>query len=98
MLLDRRSGNADGASSTPRVVFFDLGNVVMPWSPRRLYAELMPDATVVVSHGGHTTAMRALAHDLPVLVLPLDPTLDHAISTQPDLARRIGQRQRTPKP
>ena len=47
MLLDRRSGNADGASSTPRVVFFDLGNVVMPWSPRRLYAELMPDVAML---------------------------------------------------
>ena len=30
-------------TGTPQVVFFDLGNVVMPWSPRRLYAELIPD-------------------------------------------------------
>ena len=29
------------------MVFFDLGNVVMPWSPRRLYAELMPDAELL---------------------------------------------------
>lgn len=39
--------------------------------------ELMPAASLVVSHGGHGTAMRALAHDLPLLVMPLHPLLDH---------------------
>ena len=39
--------------------------------------EVMPQASLVVSHGGHGTAMRALAHDLPVLVLPVHPQLDH---------------------
>lgn len=43
MVDDPPSQVPDAASTTPRVVFFDLGNVVMPWSPRRLYAELMPD-------------------------------------------------------
>lgn len=41
--------------------------------------ELMPRATVVVGHGGHGTAMRALAHDAPVVVLPLDPRSDHRL-------------------
>ncbi|MEZ5381762.1 MAG: HAD family phosphatase [Microthrixaceae bacterium] len=36
-----------GTASTPRVVFFDLGNVVLPWSPRRLYAELIPDVATL---------------------------------------------------
>ena len=40
------------------------------------HGELMPDVSLVVGHGGHSTAMRALAHDLPLLVLPLDPMLD----------------------
>lgn len=40
------------------------------------HSDLMPEATMVVGHGGHSTAMRALAHDLPLLVLPLDPMLD----------------------
>ncbi len=40
------------------------------------HGELMPDVTLVVGHGGHSTAMRALAHDLPLLLLPLDPLLD----------------------
>ena len=39
--------------------------------------ELMPRASVVVGHGGHGTAMRALAHDAPVVVLPLDSKADH---------------------
>jgi UDP:flavonoid glycosyltransferase YjiC (YdhE family) len=31
---------------------------------------------VVVGHGGHATTMTALAHDLPLVVLPLHPMLD----------------------
>ena len=34
---------------------------------------LMPDVDVMITHGGHGTAMRALAHDLPLLMLPLHP-------------------------
>lgn len=40
------------------------------------HAELMPQASVVVGHGGHATTMTALAHDLPVVVLPLHAMLD----------------------
>ena len=39
--------------------------------------EVMARASVVVGHGGHGTAMRALAHDAPVVVLPMDPRADH---------------------
>jgi UDP:flavonoid glycosyltransferase YjiC (YdhE family) len=39
--------------------------------------ELMARASVVVGHGGHGTAMRALAHDAPVVVVPMDPRSDH---------------------
>lgn len=38
--------------------------------------ELMPQATLVVGHGGHATTMRALAHDLPLVVMPMHPMLD----------------------
>jgi UDP:flavonoid glycosyltransferase YjiC (YdhE family) len=41
------------------------------------HAELMPTASMVIGHGGHGTTMAALAHDLPVVVLPLHPMLDH---------------------
>lgn len=31
----------------------------------------MPEARVVVAHGGHGTVMKALAHGVPVLAVPL---------------------------
>ena len=40
------------------------------------HAEVMPAATLVVGHGGHGTTMQALAHDLPVVVMPQHPFLD----------------------
>ena len=40
---------------------------------------LMPDATLVIGHGGHATTMRALAHDLPLLVMPQHPMLDQTM-------------------
>jgi UDP:flavonoid glycosyltransferase YjiC (YdhE family) len=42
----------------------------------RPHAEVMPEASLVIGHGGHATTMFALAHDLPLLVLPLHPQLD----------------------
>ncbi len=38
--------------------------------------ELMPEMSLVVGHGGHATTMRALAHGLPLLVLPLVRLID----------------------
>ena len=43
------------------------------WLP---HAEVMPEVSVVVGHGGHATTMVALAHDIPLLVLPMDPMTD----------------------
>jgi UDP:flavonoid glycosyltransferase YjiC (YdhE family) len=40
---------------------------------------LMPEASLVIGHGGHATTMRALAHDLPLLVMPMHPMLDQPI-------------------
>ena len=40
------------------------------------HERLMPDVDLVVGHGGHATTMRALAHDLPLVVLPMHPALD----------------------
>ncbi|MCW2758363.1 MAG: putative glycosyl transferase [Nocardioidaceae bacterium] len=41
--------------------------------------ELMPTTSLLVGHGGHATTMRALAHDVPVLVLPMHPLLDQPL-------------------
>jgi UDP:flavonoid glycosyltransferase YjiC (YdhE family) len=40
------------------------------------HAELMPSMSLVVGHGGHATTMLALAHDLPVVVMPMHRLLD----------------------
>lgn len=53
------------------------------WLP---HAELLPRASVVVTHGGHGTAMAALAHGVPLLTLPLEPTSD-----QPAVGRAVAR-------
>ena len=47
----------------------------------------MPTVQAVVGHGGHATTMLALAHDLPLVVLPMHPMLDqkmigHSVADQ----------------
>lgn len=38
--------------------------------------ELLPHASLVIGHGGHSTTFRALAHGVPVLAMPMHPMLD----------------------
>lgn len=42
--------------------------VVVPTAP---HSRVFPEASAVISHGGHGTVMRALAHGVPVLCLPM---------------------------
>jgi UDP:flavonoid glycosyltransferase YjiC (YdhE family) len=49
--------------------------------------ELMPQVSLVVGHGGHATTMRALAHDLPLALMPMHPMLD-----QPMVAKAVARR------
>lgn len=51
------------------------------------HRELMPAASLVVGHGGHATTMLALAHGLPVLVIPMNPVFD-----QPVIGRILAER------
>jgi len=46
--------------------------------------DIMPSAALVVGHGGHATTMRALAHGVPLLVLPM-----HHILDQPMIGKAI---------
>lgn len=46
------------------------------------HAELLPTVSMVIGHGGHATTMLALAHDLPVLVMPMHPMLDQKMVGQ----------------
>lgn len=41
--------------------------------------EIMPSASLIVGHGGHSTTMRALAHGVPLLILPMHRVLDQAM-------------------
>lgn len=51
------------------------------WLP---HAEILPSVSMVVGHGGHATTMVALAHDLPILVLPT-----HSMTDQPSVGAAI---------
>jgi len=48
--------------------------------------ELMPQVSLVIGHGGHATTMRALAHDLPLVIMPMHPRLD-----QPMVGKTVEQ-------
>jgi UDP:flavonoid glycosyltransferase YjiC (YdhE family) len=43
------------------------------WAP---HGEVMPHVSMVIGHGGHSTTMLALAHDLPLLVMPMFALVD----------------------
>jgi len=76
----------DACSDLPAKVIVTTGPVIDPaelrlpanaeafrWVP---HSDLMPRVSMVVGHGGHSTTMLALAHDLPLLVLPMHPMVD----------------------
>ena len=46
------------------------------------HAEVMPVVQAVVGHGGHATTMLALAHDLPLVIMPMHPMLDQKMIGQ----------------
>ena len=46
--------------------------------------EVMSGCSAVIGHGGHSTTMRALAHDLPLVIIPMHPMLD-----QPMLGKAV---------
>jgi UDP:flavonoid glycosyltransferase YjiC (YdhE family) len=59
------------------------------------HGELMGSTRLVIGHGGHATTSRALAHGIPLLVLPMHPLMD-----QPAIGRaveRIGVGRTLPK-
>jgi UDP:flavonoid glycosyltransferase YjiC (YdhE family) len=79
----------DACAGLPARVVVTTGPVVDPHDLRvregvevrrfAPHAELMARSTLLVGHGGHGTTMQALAHDLPVLVLPMDDKTDQPL-------------------
>ena len=76
----------DAASRLPVEVVVTTGPAVDPASlsvPKNAtvhrfvnHNEVMPGCSAVICHGGHSTSMRALAHGLPVMALPMHPMMD----------------------
>ncbi|WP_203579574.1 glycosyltransferase [Microbacterium hibisci] len=79
--LDARVVATLGPALAPGEVRVPSGIEVHEWMP---HEQLFPQASLVVGHGGHGTTLAALAHGVPVLALPLDPTSD-----QPRVARAV---------
>jgi UDP:flavonoid glycosyltransferase YjiC (YdhE family) len=54
---------------------------------------VMPKVSLVIGHGGHGTTMQALAHDLPLVIMPMHPMLDQPmigrVLQQPGAARVV---------
>jgi len=53
--------------------------------------DILPAASLVVGHGGHSTTMRALAHGVPLLVLPMHHLLDQPMIGKAIAAAGVGQ-------
>ncbi|MBB5633144.1 UDP:flavonoid glycosyltransferase YjiC (YdhE family) [Cryobacterium mesophilum] len=43
------------------------------------HGKLLPETSLVIGHGGHSTASRALAYGVPMLVLPMHPLMDQPL-------------------
>jgi UDP:flavonoid glycosyltransferase YjiC (YdhE family) len=43
------------------------------------HPDVMPTSSVLVGHGGHATTMLALAHDLPLVIIPVNRKFDQPI-------------------
>jgi len=46
------------------------------------HAEVMPAASLVIGHGGHSTTFTALAHGKPLVLMPMHPLLDQRMVAQ----------------
>jgi UDP:flavonoid glycosyltransferase YjiC (YdhE family) len=79
----------DAVAGLPIRVIATTGPAVDPGSLRpgantelrawAAHADLMPEVSMVVGHGGHSTTMLALAHDLPLVVMPMFRLVDQPL-------------------
>jgi UDP:flavonoid glycosyltransferase YjiC (YdhE family) len=79
--LDARVVVTTGPAIDPADLRVRPGVAVHRYVP---HAELMPAATLFVGHGGHGGTMTALAHDLPMVLMPM-----YDLADQPLVARSI---------
>ncbi|MDQ0825602.1 UDP:flavonoid glycosyltransferase YjiC (YdhE family) [Arthrobacter sp. B2I5] len=55
------------------------------------HEQVMPHVDLVIGHGGHSTTLKALAHSIPLLVLPLDPSSDQPLIANVIERNRLGR-------
>lgn len=55
------------------------------------HEQIMPHVDLVIGHGGHSTTLKALAHGIPLLVLPLDPSSDQPLIGNVIERNRLGR-------
>jgi UDP:flavonoid glycosyltransferase YjiC (YdhE family) len=79
--LNVRAIATTGPSVEPALLRAPANVELMRFAP---HEDLMPRASLVISHGGHSTVTAALARDLPMLLLPMFPLGD-----QPAVARAV---------
>jgi UDP:flavonoid glycosyltransferase YjiC (YdhE family) len=72
--VDARVLVSTGPVVAPEAIRARPGVEVHRWLP---HAVTLPSASVLVTHGGHGSTMAGLAHDVPLLVVPLDGKSDH---------------------
>lgn len=54
------------------------------------HGELLPETSLVIGHGGHSTASRTLAYGIPMLVLPMHPLMDQPLVGAAVQAQGVG--------
>jgi UDP:flavonoid glycosyltransferase YjiC (YdhE family) len=62
-----------GPAVDPGALRVPAGVELHRWLP---HAEVLPEVSLVVGHGGHATTMVALAHGLPLVILPVEAKSD----------------------
>lgn len=62
-----------GPAVDPAALRVPVGVELHRWLP---HPEVLPEVSLVVGHGGHATTMAALAHGLPLVVLPVEAKSD----------------------
>lgn len=74
--MDLRAMVTTGHAVDPDRLHPPANAELRPYVP---HDDVMAKASLVVSHGGHATTMRALAHDLPLVIIPLHPMVDQSM-------------------
>lgn len=97
-ILDAVSDLPARVLATTGPVIDPAGLVAGPNTEIRAWADhdrVMSQATLLIGHGGHATTMRGLAHDLPMVIMPMHPMLDQpmigTVIQQAGAGRRVGK-------